>query len=855
MQELQTKILEELTSNLNKVQKDAVTHVDGPLLIVAGAGSGKTRVIINRIAYLVRIMGVRPYNIAAVTFTNKAAQEMRHRLEKLIGPLARDVLVRTFHSLGLYIISRNIEELGLKSNFTIIDQNAQKTIIKRILKNEKMEASYLEPLAVANQINQARDKLLSYQEYEKSGATYAKEIAFIYKLYIQELRKTNSLDYSDLLYESVKLLSKNSEIQNRYSNLWKYFMIDEYQDTNHVQYLLGLKIAKSHQNIMVVGDDDQSIYSWRGADLNNILSFEKDYPKAKILKLEQNYRSVPVILKAAASLISKNKERRHKTLFSEIVSDIESIECINLEDEVEETKFVLNNIKNYKEQGVPLDQMAIFYRTNAQSRSFEKVLRENNVPYVIVGDIQFYERKEIKDILSYLNVIVNPSDDLSLERIINVPVRGIGETGIEKLKKLSYEKNISLFESLKYANEIQGYRSVDKAVKLYQNFITWQRLYEKNEKPSIIADNVIKESHYLHSLQNDTNPDAPGRIENIYEFIASLREYEKECEEQVASVYDLDLNLEEFGGGGDSGVASVGGDASNRSGSGGRDSIAGFSGSGVGDGDGRGSGGGGGGSSGNSGGIAFSVGNGSSGGNGDDYSGFSNVNSDSFNNHDNHEIIEPINELDNEDESIPDLKQKADLGDYLKKISLYTDKKTIDNLDSKCIFLMTLHNAKGLEFEIVFLSGLEDGFLPHRMSLNEGNIEEERRLLYVGITRAKKYLHLTHVNRRWVFGNHQYCLPSRFIKEIDKSVFINKNEKKDEILKNNFYTKTINNYKIKENKEIYNEGEDVKHEKYGEGKIIHCDKMPIGQKLTIKFPNESRPKIFLSQFTPLKKII
>ena len=849
MQELQTKILEELTSNLNKVQKEAVTHVDGPLLIVAGAGSGKTRVIINRIAYLVRIMGVRPYNIAAVTFTNKAAQEMRHRLEKLIGPLARDVLVRTFHSLGLYIITRNIEELGLKSNFTIIDQNAQKTIIKRILKNEKMEASYLEPVAVANQINQARDKLLSYQEYEKSGATYAKDIAFIYKLYIQELRKTNSLDYSDLLYESVKLLSKNSEIQNRYSNLWKYFMIDEYQDTNHVQYLLGLKIAKLHQNIMVVGDDDQSIYSWRGADLNNILSFEKDYPKAKILKLEQNYRSVPVILKAAASLISKNKERRHKTLFSEIKSDIESIECINLEDEVEETKFVLNNIKNYKEQGVSLDQMAIFYRTNAQSRSFEKVLRENNVPYVIVGDIQFYERKEIKDILSYLNVIVNPSDDLSLERIINVPVRGIGETSIEKLKKLSYEKNISLFESLKYANEIQGYRNADKALRLYQNFVTWQRLYEKNEKPSIIAENVIKESHYLHSLQNDTNPDAPGRIENIYEFIASLREYEKECEEKVASIYDLDLNLEEFGGGVDSGVAGVsggGGDGGLKK----RDS-----GGGGGGGFAFGSGIGGGGSDGGikKSGVGNNYGNG--GGDSDNESdrdsGISNVNSNSYNDYENNEIIEP----NNEDEIIPDLKQKADLGDYLKKISLYTDKKTIDNLDSKCIFLMTLHNAKGLEFEIVFLSGLEDGFLPHRMSLNEGNIEEERRLLYVGITRAKKYLHLTHVNRRWVFGNHQNCIPSRFIKEIDKSVFINKNEKKDDALKNNFSTKVNNNYKIKENKEIYNEGEDVKHEKYGEGKIIHCDKMPIGQKLTIKFPNESRPKIFLSQFTPLKKII
>ncbi len=771
----------QFTRGLNKVQSEAVRYVDGPLLIVAGAGSGKTRVITNRIAYLVRVMGVRPWNIAAVTFTNKAAQEMRYRLSQMLDGQARDVLVRTFHSLGLYILSRNAHLIGLNSNFTVIDASAQKTIIKNIIKEEKMEANYLEPASVANLINQARDAFVSPLEYLESNANYAKEISHIYNLYIQKLRKANSLDFGDLLYESVRLLEKHSNLEDYYSNIWRYFMIDEYQDTNRVQYLLGLKIAKSHQNIMVVGDDDQSIYSWRGADIRNILSFEKDYPNVKILKLEQNYRSIPVILKAASSLIANNKTRRPKTLFSELPSLTESIHCEKYDDEMEEARSILRHILHYKNEGLSLDQIAIFYRTNAQSRSFERILRENNLPYIIVGDIQFYERKEIKDMISYLTVIVNPDDTLSLERILNVPARGVGESGLERLGGIASQKNMSLFEALQYAETLSGFRGAAKMTALYNSFLNWRKLYENKEKPSIIAERVLEESGYKDFLNNDSSPEAPGRLDNLYEFIASLREYEKECEEeQDPSVYDME-------GWGD----------------------------------------------------------------------FSEISTSDFMN-------DPtLSNSDLQNKYFEELKSQVlknktpNLSEYLQKISLYTDKKTEDQLSSKCVVLMTLHNAKGLEFECVFLTGLEDGFLPHRMSIQEGNLEEERRLLYVGITRAKRYLHLTHVRSRWIFGSQQPCIPSRFINEIDSSVF---SESSKEMRQNHKSTRTgsssedkfTGSHKIVE--QNFSEGETVLHERYGEGRILKIEKMPIGHKLTIKFPSELRPKVFLSQYTPLKKL-
>ncbi len=680
----------DLLTGLNEVQCQAVTHTQGPLLLVAGAGSGKTRVITHRIAYLIHQHHVKPWNIAAVTFTNKAAQEMRLRLGHLVGSQARNVFVRTFHSLGLYILSRHPEKLGLQSGFSIIDQSGQKSLLKTILKEERMERDALQPAIVANQINTARDAMLSPASMSKSDNVYAQDIGYLYDAYIKRLRKNNSLDFGDLLYETVRLFEKDQEIHSNYAKLWQHFLIDEYQDTNRTQYLLGRMIAQGHQNIMVVGDDDQSIYSWRGADIQNILSFENDYPKAKILRLEENYRSTPTILKAASSLISNNLNRRHKTLFTKR-PNTSPIFLYAYNDEHEEGRQIAQQILAYKSQGISLNQIAIFYRTNAQSRIFERILREKNLPYIIVGDIRFYERKEIKDLLAYLSVIVNPHDDISLERIINVPPRGIGKTTLEHLHDLGQKNNQSLIETLGSAGQSTKLRSAQKLGALHKLLVSWQRLYQNQELPSLIAEQVLQESGYVDALKKEGafSYEAAGRLENLYEFIASIRQYEREYQEGDLGTYDPGSDIDPWDYG----------------------------------------------TSGNS------------------------------------DKTEAKTTENTESHMKKTSSNQPNLADFLQQISLYTDEKSADQGRSSYLSLMTLHNAKGLEFPYVFLCGLEEGYLPHGLSIEEGNIEEERRLLYVGITRAKECLHLSHVHQRWVFGNLQSRRASSFIEEIDPSVF------------------------------------------------------------------------------------
>ena len=664
----------EIVDALNPVQKEAVEHDTGPILIVAGAGSGKTRVITHRIAYLIRVCGVRPWNIASVTFTNKAAEEMRLRLANLIGDQAQNVFVRTFHSLGLYILTRHPEAVGLKSGFTIVDQSGQKSMLKLILKEDGWGKDFMEPQTLANYINQARDALKNPQELANSGESSSEEIAQIYKSYIKRLRQNNSVDFGDLLYESVRLLRRDKLLRKKYQNLWRYFLIDEYQDTNHLQYWMGCLIAKEHSNIMVVGDDDQSIYSWRGADIQNILSFEKDYPNAKVLRLEENYRSTPQILKAASSLIANNTSRRVKTLFTQSKSDIPvSLEACY--DESDEARHIIEKVQAQHSQGIPLRDMAIIYRTNAQSRVLERILREQRLNYVLVGDIRFYERKEIKDILAYLNVLANPTDNLSLERIINVPVRGIGQTSVERLQAFASSKEISLLEALASADQVPQLRSYPKMQKLHTLFQKWQEELSEGVPPSLIAKQVLEGSGYLKALEEEDSHEAQNRIANLYELIASLKEYEQECTNNVTNVYEQ---------------------------------------------------------------TAF----------------------------------DPLELSENTSDELKQADKEPSLSNFLQTISLYTSAKGEQNkLGDDALYLMTLHNAKGLEYESVFLCGLEEAYLPHSFSVAEDNIEEERRLFYVGITRARRYLQISYANQRWLFGSLQGRDPSRFLREIDSDVF------------------------------------------------------------------------------------
>ncbi|MCB1307957.1 MAG: UvrD-helicase domain-containing protein [Leptospiraceae bacterium] len=762
---LKDRIEAELLEPLNEVQRNAVLHDTGPLLIVAGAGSGKTRVITHRIAYLARIRDVRPYSIAAVTFTNKAAEEMRERLYHLMGPMAENVFVRTFHSLGLHILTRHAEEAGLKSGFSIFDTQAQKSLIKTILKERKLEGDAFTPASVAHRINQARDTMVGPDEYtDLMDDFYADEIAAVYRVYIERLRGMNAVDFGDLLYMTVRLFQHCPDVLEKYRNIWRYFMIDEYQDTNHVQYLIGRSIAREHSNIMVVGDDDQSIYSWRGADISNILSFEKDYEQAKILRLEENYRSGGNILKAAASLIVNNSERREKTLFTRQEAG-RPLAYQRYMDDQEESRAIINQVRTLQAQGQALKNMAVFYRTNAQSRSFETALRELNVPYVLVGDIRFYERKEIKDLIAYLTVIINPQDDVSLERIINVPARGVGATGLERLQNLARSRGVTLLEAMPSAGEIPNFRAARKMESLYKRFREWQRAHREGELPSIIADRVLKESGYLDALKQDTSPEARGRIENLYEFVGSLQEYEKEFQNRPET---------------DAPIAPA---------------------------------------------VDATTGE--------------------------------TMELPPEERARPD---RPDLLDFLQKIALHTSSDTVAvEAATDFLYLMTLHNAKGLEFPVVFITGMEEGFIPHSLSVDEGGLEEERRLMYVGITRAREHLFLSSCRRRRVFGQYQDRLPSRFLEEMDASVFA---PGQSPALQRGSTPRAGNGvggirWQVDRSQrtESYRDGERIEHPKYGLGTIAAVERTVAGEKLAVVFDAEDdRERYFLAAYTPLRRI-
>ncbi len=692
--------------NLNKQQKEAVTHIDGPMLVLAGAGSGKTKVLTSRIAYLIE-NGVNPRNILAITFTNKAAKEMKDRVVNLIGSSANYIQISTFHSLGLKMIKENYNILGYDKNFTILDSDDTLTVVKKIIKEMNLNPQFYNAKAIRNKISSAKNELMSVSEF--SHVEFDKDIVRIFEKYNSILKTNNSVDFDDLLVLPIQLLN-NSEVLDRYQELYKYILIDEYQDTNEAQYKFTKKLASKYKNIFVVGDNDQAIYAFRGANFKNILNFEKDYPNCKTILLEENYRSTKMILNAANSVIKNNKERKDKNLWSNN-PDGNKIKYIQADSDKEEGSYISSKIKELNNNGVNYEDIAILYRTNAQSRLIEEEMLKNNIPYRVIGSFYFYNRKEIKDLLCYLRLINNPHDDISLTRVINVPKRGIGTKTMDNLDAKSNELGISLFDAISDGKEL-----------VFKNLIL--KMQEECENLSLteMVDLVLNESGMKQELVNEKTLESEIRLENLEEFKSITKNYE-----------------EEFG------------------------------------------------------------------------------------------VIS--------------------LSDFLNEISLVSDMSEHQESKNK-VSLMTVHAVKGLEFDYVFVTGMEEGIFPHYNAINDGSrsaIEEERRLCYVAITRAKKDLWLLNAKRRMLFGNTQTNLPSRFMEEIDPKYLEVENNRKSVFKKvNNFVKEEMFNKTDVD----YQAGDLISHTEYGQGVIISVDKSII----TVAFPHPYGVKKLMKNHKSISKV-
>lgn len=633
---------------LNKEQAEAVLHTEGPVLILAGAGSGKTRVLTYRIAYLIEEKSVYPSNILAITFTNKAAREMKDRVEKLIGS-ADNMWISTFHSACVRILRKNVESLrDYKKNFVIYDSKDQESLIKECLKELNLNEKNFPFRAVSAEISKAKDMLMTPDKYYDKNMHDIKKrkLAEIYKLYQKKLQKNNALDFDDILYKTVELFELNPEILQYYQNKFKYIMIDEYQDTNFCQYTLVRMLAKQHRNLCVVGDDDQSIYSWRGADIGNILNFEKDFPGAKVVKLEQNYRSTQVILDAANSVIKNNFARKNKHLWTEN-GEGRSIILHNAMDEWGEANFILDEVERLvAEENRELGDFAILYRTNAQSRVLEEACMSHGMPYKIVGGFKFYDRKEVKDIIAYLRVIQNPDEDLSLKRIINIPKRGIGNTTLDAIIRHAAAGGDSIFGALLEIDSIDGVSTkAKKGIKDFVRIMSELMGMAETEGVSKLLKAVLDRTGYMDELKKDMDEEAQARYENVGELLSATMEFEEKNE-------------------------------------------------------------------------------------------------------------------------------NATLQSFLEQMALMSDIDTVEEGKSALI-MMTLHSAKGLEYPFVFISGMEEGVFPSQRSyFEEKQMEEERRLMYVGITRAEERLYLTAAFERTMFGSTTYNTVSQFVREIPKDLLV-----------------------------------------------------------------------------------
>lgn len=642
---------------LNEPQREAVYHTDGPLLILAGAGSGKTRVLTHRIAYLIGERGVDAWNILAITFTNKAAEEMRQRVDNLVGFGAESVWVSTFHSACVRILRRFIDRLGYENHFTIYDTDDQKTLIKEVCRKVDVDTKVFKERSLLSAISSAKNEMILPDEFElNAGGDFAKmKIAKVYREYEAQMRANNALDFDDLLVKTVQLLQTQPDVLESYQERFRYIMVDEYQDTNTVQFQLVSLLAGKYKNLCVVGDDDQSIYKFRGANIRNILDFEHEFPDAKVIKLEQNYRSTGNILNAANSVIANNRGRKEKSLWTEN-GEGELIRLRQFDTAFDEADFIGEDIKSAVRQGGSYNDSAVLYRTNAQSRLLEEKFIAMNIPYKIVGGVNFYARREIKDLLAYLKTIDNGRDDVAVRRIINVPKRGIGLTTINRIQESATERGIGFYEALLAPELIAGVGRSATKLDSFAALIEYFKTLEEEMNITDLLQEVIEKTGYIESLENEDKEEAKTRKENIDELISKAATYEESCQ---------------------------------------------------------------------------------------------------------------------------DKDEKATLSGFLEEVALVADIDSLDE-DQEYVVLMTLHSAKGLEFPRVYLAGMEDGLFPGYMSINAGDreeLEEERRLCYVGITRAEQELTLTSARRRMVHGETQYNPMSRFVKEIPRELLDTGNKK------------------------------------------------------------------------------
>lgn len=693
-------------SKLNDKQREAVEHVKGPILILAGAGSGKTSVLTNRVAYLINEVGIAPYNILAITFTNKAAKEMKERIFSLIGSVAASVQISTFHSFGYRIVRENYHLLGLDKNFTILDEGDAITIIKKILKDINLDPKQYNPKAIKNAISGAKNELMDPDAYSRFVQTPWDEIVIkVYRLYADTLKKNNAVDFDDLLMMPITLFKKHPDVLADYQEKYQYLLIDEYQDTNEAQYKLSKMISAKYKNICVVGDNDQAIYSFRGANYNNILNFEKDYENTKVVLLEQNYRSTKTILKAANDVIKNNKLRKEKNLWTSN-EDGDKIKYYRAFDEKDEAGYVASNVKKVHENGVPYENMAVLYRTNAQSRVLEEYFMMENIPYKVVGAFAFYNRKEIKDLVAYLKLIYNEKDNVSLLRCINTPKRGIGLKTLDNLQIKADLEDKSIYEIIDSGKELG-----------FKNLIEDFKKKASDSSLTDLVEYVLDHSGMRQELVNEKSIEADIRLENLEEFKSITRGFEER-----------------------SGVIS--------------------------------------------------------------------------------------------------------LEDFLMQVSLVSNSEEVKDEFEK-VSLMTMHAAKGLEFDVVFAVGIEEGIMPHTgIDTSEADIEEERRLFYVTITRAKKCLYILNARMRMLFGDRNMRAESSFIREISEDNIDSQNQTKPVV-------PTINKAdKFYKDDVDYKPGDHVYHTDFGEGIVINVDKSIM----TVSFPYPHLVKKLLKNHKSIKKI-
>ena len=708
---------ERYLADLNPAQREAVLHTEGPLLVVAGAGSGKTRVLTYRVAHLISAAGAQPSEILAITFTNKAAAEMRSRVEGMLGDVARRIWLMTFHAACGRILRREAPRLGYKTNFTIYDQADQVRLVKACLDELERDPKRFVPRGIHHQISAAKNQLVGPDEYRnRVQSFYDQTVADAYELYQRRLFASNAVDFDDMLMLTVDVLERFPEALEKWQKAFRYVLVDEYQDTNHAQYRLLQLLAGKDRNLCVVGDPDQSIYAFRGADIRNIMEFERDFPDARTIALEQNYRSTNRILRAANGVIAHNRERKEKQLFSEL-GEGEPVEVVEVEDEHAEARFVAARIAAYVEEGISNDEIAVFYRTNAQSRVLEDVLVRQGVPYQVIGGPRFYERAEVKDLIAYLQVIDNPFDAVSLQRIANKPRRGIGDASLARLQTYANAQGISLWETLEFPEEAGLGTAQARAVSGLRTLLLSLQSGALELPVAELVERVLERSGYVETLEAERTIEAAGRIENLQELVGVAQEYQA---------------------------------------------------------------------------------------------------------------------------TAPD----PSLSSFLQEISLYADQDALRS-EQSLVTLMTLHNAKGLEFRGVFMIGLEEGIFPHSRSIEEGSLEEERRLAYVGMTRAQERLTLIHASARSLYGGRNYNLPSRFLDELPDP------EVERERLRPASWSGYGAQRTVAPRSDVpeLSTGDNVRHGTFGEGVVLRIEPGIV----SVRFADGSERQLAL-EYAPLERI-